>query len=557
MDSSCNPGLYLARRLSQLGVGHFFTVPGDFTLSLLDQFLKVPDLKMIGCCNELNAGYAADGYARARGVSALVVTFTVGGLSAINAVAGAYAEDLPLIFISGGPNTNDEPQNHRLHHTLGEADFNHQARMFAEVTAGVWQIRHVEDGPAMIDEALRTAVQKRKPVYIELACNLVTLPCPEPAPAEFVFKPQSDPLALSAAVEAVAARWDRAVKPALVGGVKMRSYGGIESFQTLARAAQCAVAVMPNAKGMFPEEESGFIGTYWGPVSSPGCAEVIESCDLSLFVGGTFTDYTLAGYSALLAPEKMIRIEPDRVILPDATYQHVALADFVSALAARITVKPASLRAYDRVRPDPETPHLFANDVPLNHRILMQQVQAILSDENALIVETGDSWFNGQRLKLPPDCGYEFQMQYGSIGWSVGATLGYALARPEKRLISLIGDGSFQLTAQEVSTMIRYETRPIIFLMNNGGYTIEVEIHDGPYNVIQNWNYAALMAVFNGKGLGLKADTGGELSAAIDRALAHDGPVLIECKLDRDDCSKELLEWGSRVASNNSRPPVR
>ncbi len=556
MDT-CNPGLYLARRLSELGLGHFFTVPGDFTLSLLDQFLKVPDLQMIGCCNELNAGYAADGYARARGASALVVTFTVGGLSAINAVAGAYAEDLPLILISGGPNTNDAPQNHRLHHTLGEADFNQQARMFAEVTAGVWQIRHIEDAPAMIDEALRTALQKRKPVYIELACNLVTLPCPAPTPAGFAFRPQSDPVALAAAVEAVAARWESAVKPTLVGGVKMRSYGGIEPFRALAQAGQCAVAVMPNAKGMFPEDDAAFIGTYWGPVSSPGCAEVVESCDLYLFVGGTFTDYTLAGYSALLAADKMICVETDRVVLAGAVFHGVALADFLTALAARIPARPASLRAYERVRPDPETPHHFANDVPLNRRILMQQIQGILTEDNALIVETGDSWFNGQRLKLPPGCAYEFQMQYGSIGWSVGATLGYALARPEKRLISLIGDGSFQLTAQEVSTMIRHETRPIIFLMNNRGYTIEVEIHDGPYNNIQNWNYAALMAVFNGNGLGIKAGTGGELTAAIARALAHDGPVLIECQLDRDDCSKELLEWGTRVASNNGRPPAR
>jgi len=557
MDTSCNPGLYLARRLAQLGLGHYFTVPGDFTLSLLDQFLKVPELKMVGCCNELNAGYAADGYARARGASALVVTFTVGGLSAINAVTGAYAEDLPLIVISGGPNTNDAPQNHRLHHTTGEADFDQQSRMYAEVTAGVWKVQHVEDAPAMIDEALRTAVQKRKPVYIELACNLVTLPCPAPGPAEFIFKPQSDPVALAAAVEAVAARWDRAVKPSLVGGVKLRSFGGIAPFQELAKSAQCAVAVMPNAKGMFPEDEVAFAGTYWGPVSSPGCAEVIESCDLYLFAGGTFTDYTMSGYSALLSPEKMVRVESDRVVLSDAVFQGVALADFLAALAEKVTPKPASLKAYDRVRPDAETPHNFANDVPLNRRILMQQVQALLAANNALIVETGDSWFNGQRLKLPVGCGYEFQMQYGSIGWSVGATLGYALAKPEKRVLALIGDGSFQMTAQEVSTMVRHETRPIIFLLNNGGYTIEVEIHDGPYNNIQNWNYAGLMAVFGGNGLGLKVATGEELNTAISNALAHEGPVLIECVLDRDDCSKELLEWGSRVASNNGRPPGR
>jgi len=126
--------------------------------------------------------------------------------------------------------------------------------------------------------------------------------------------------------------------------------------------------------------------------------------------------------------------------------------------------------------------------------------------------------------------------------------------------MALIGDGSFQLTAQEISTMIRYETNPIIFLLNNRGYTIEVEIHDGPYNNIKNWEYAQLVDVFNageGNGWSTKVATAHELEGAIAKAKEHDGLVFIECLLDRDDCSKELLQWGSRVASANGRPPAR
>ena len=105
--------------------------------------------------------------------------------------------------------------------------------------------------------------------------------------------------------------------------------------------------------------------------------------------------------------------------------------------------------------------------------------------------------------------------------------------------------------------MIRHGADPVIFLLNNRGYTIEVEIHDGPYNNIKNWDYAGLMEVLNageGNGLGLRARTAGELADAIAKALSHLGPVLIECALDRDDCTPELLEWGSRVAAANSRP---
>jgi TPP-dependent 2-oxoacid decarboxylase len=173
------------------------------------------------------------------------------------------------------------------------------------------------------------------------------------------------------------------------------------------------------------------------------------------------------------------------------------------------------------------------------------------------VVETGDSWFNGQKLRLPDGAVYHSQMQYGSIGWAVGAALGVSIgAGIKKRVVALIGDGAFQLAAQEMSTMIRYGADPIIFLLNNRGYTIEAEIHDGPYNKIKNWNYAGLVDAFNaveGNGLGLKAATSAELAAAVQRAKTHDGLVMIECTLDRDDCTKELLEWGGRVAAANSR----
>jgi TPP-dependent 2-oxoacid decarboxylase len=186
-------------------------------------------------------------------------------------------------------------------------------------------------------------------------------------------------------------------------------------------------------------------------------------------------------------------------------------------------------------------------------------VQSVLAEQTALLVETGDSWFNGLKTRLPAGCKFEIQFQAGSIGWCCPATLGYELGCPTPtRVISVIGDGSFQLTAQEVSTMVRYGTRPIIVLVNNRGYTIEAEIHDGPYNRIKNWDYAGLMNVFNaddGKGLGLHAATVGEFDAAMDRALAHDGPCLIEVPIDPHDCSEELREWGSRVAVANGRAP--
>ena len=562
----CSVGEYLARRLEQAGVRHFFTVPGDFNLVLLDQLLKNPRLQLIGCCNELNAGYASEGYARSNGIGAFVVTYSVGALSALNAVACAYAEDLPVVAISGGINSDSEADGHVIHHALGEVRYDYQRQIYAQVTAGTFAVRRLEEAPALIDRAIATALRRRKPVYLEIDCNLAGLAVAPPAPLGFPAGPPSDPTALAAAVAHAADLLAAASRPVLIAGPRIRPPENRSAFGRLADAAGYAVASQPAAKGMFPEDHPAYAGLYWGPVSSPGVAALVESADAYLFAGGLLSDYSTTGYSALLDPKKLLLPNDDDIRLPGGRYTAVALADFLAALAERVRPNGASLEEFRLASEDPSSPAAKVRvstdpSTPLTTRSVFAKVQSVLDGRSALLVETGDSWFNGLRVRLPRGCRFEIQFQAGSIGWCVPATLGYELGCHEPtRVLAMIGDGSFQLTAQEVSTMVRYGTRPILVLVNNRGYTIEAEIHDGPYNRIKNWDYAGLMGVFNageGKGLGLRATTVGELDETMDRALAHDGPCLIEVPIDPRDCSKELREWGSRVAAANGRAPQR
>ncbi len=557
--STYDIGSYLASRIVQAGAKDFFTVPGDFNLVLLDGMLKQQDLRMIGCCNELNAGYAADGYARATGgLSVVVVTYMVGGLSVINAAAGAYSDDLPMLVVSGGPNTMDAPANHLIHHTMGEKDFYQSERCFAQVVAGTFNIRHIEDAPAKIDAAITLCLAKRKPVYLEIACNLAGMSLPAPHPLTLPPLPTpSDPAALEAALESATTRINSAVKPVLVAGVRIRSAGAVADFLKLAEALGCPMACMPDAKGLIPEDHPQFIGTYWGEVSSPNCSQIIESSDCQIFVGPIFNDYTTTGWTTLTPAGKLVHVGPDFLHHGGLSFSGFHLADFLGALAGKLTRNDSALLSYKRQH-EPSVPTAPAEaDAPLSTKEVRRQIQELLTPTTDLVVETGDSWFNGQKLHLPVGSRYFFQMQYGSIGWATGSTLGVSLGAGEaRRTVALIGDGSFQLTAQEVSTMIRHGANPIIFLFNNRGYTIEVEIHDGPYNNIKNWDYAGLVNVFNaddGNGLGLRANTAGELTGAIAKAVEHKGMVLIECSLDRNDCTAELLEWGSRVANANAR----
>ncbi|URE01295.1 Pyruvate decarboxylase isozyme [Musa troglodytarum] len=499
-------GRHLARRLVQVGAHDVFSVPGDFNLTVLDHLIAEPGLRLIGCCNELNAGYAADGYARARGVGACVVTFTVGGLSVLNAIAGAYSENLPVICIVGGPNSNDFGTNRILHHTIGLPDFSQELRCFQTVTCYQAVVNNLEDAHDQIDTAISTALKESKPVYISISCNLVAIPHPtfshEPVP--FFLSPKlSNQRGLEAAVEATMEFLNKAVKPVMVGGPNIRVAKAGEAFVELADACGYPIAVMPSAKGLVPEYHPRFIGTYWGAVSTAFCSEIVESADAYVFVGPIFNDYSSVGYSLLLKKEKAIIVQPERVVVANGpTFGCILMKDFLRALAKRLNKNTTAYENYRRIFVPDGQPLECKPKEPLRVNVLFKHVQKMLSGGSAVIAETGDSWFNCQKLKLPEGCGYEFQMQYGSIGWSVGATLGYAQAvKGSKRVIAFIGDGSFQVTAQDVSTMLRCGQNSIIFLVNNGGYTIEVEVHDGPYNVIKNWDYAGLVdAIHNGEG---------------------------------------------------------
>jgi pyruvate decarboxylase len=557
-------GRHLARRLVQVGVSDVFGVPGDFNLTLLDHLIAEPGLRLVGCCNELNAGYAADGYARARGVGACAVTFTVGGLSVLNAIAGAYSENLPVICIAGGPNSNDYGTNRILHHTIGVPDFSQELRCFQTVTCYQAVVTNLDDAHEQIDTAIATALRESKPVYLSISCNLPGLPHPtftrDPVPF-FLAPRMSNKMGLEAAVEATVEFLNKAVKPVLIAGPKLRVAKAAKAFSDLVDASGYAYSIMPSAKGFVAETHPHFIGTYWGAVSTAFCAEIVESADAYLFAGPIFNDYSSVGYSFLLKKDKAIIVQPDRVTVGNGpAFGCVMMKEYLCALAKRVQKNTTAYENYKRIFVPEGHPLKGEANEPLRVNVLFKHIQDMLTGDNAVLAETGDSWFNCQKLKLPEGCGYEFQMQYGSIGWSVGALLGYAQGANDKRVIACIGDGSFQVTAQDISTMLRCAQNSIIFLINNGGYTIEVEIHDGPYNVIKNWNYTGLVeAIHNGEGKcwTAKVKCEEELTLAIETALGEkkDSLCFIEVIAHKDDTSKELLEWGSRVSAANSRPP--
>lgn len=280
---------------------------------------------------------------------------------------------------------------------------------------------------------------------------------------------------------------------------------------------------------------------------------------MTICAGCVFTDYSTTGWTSLQPAAHRLEADFDEVRFPNHYYGQIKLKDFLDALAVKVSRNESSMTQYDRLRPPPPVVEAADPKAPINRKEMVRQIQQLINDDTTLFAETGDSWFNGIQMELPKGAMFEAEMQWGHIGWSVPASLGYSVGAKDRKVITMVGDGSFQMTVQEVSLMVRLKKPILIFLINNYGYTIEVEIHDGPYNNIKNWNYAALVETFNagdGSAKGYQVKTAEELTNAVEKAKSNlNGPTLIEVQIDRNDCTNELITWGHCVALANGRPP--
>jgi len=292
----------------------------------------------------------------------------------------------------------------------------------------------------MIDEAILLAMQKKKPVYLEVPVNLSTVKIDYPIQINQLSKQNLleittiiDSSCMTSAIEDIGRCIQASVKPVIIAGSKLRKMEASKEFLDFATAMGSGVAVMPDAKGLFPESHPSYMGRYWGSVSMPYVAEVVQSSDLVVMVGPVLNDYTTTGWSTLLPKDKIINIGCNAVTVGHTHYPNVPLKALLSRLVSTVPMKDASLHTFKRyVVPRVNSCKDLCGDIHsedrLSLRYLQCAVEQTLTAESTVLTETGDSWFVGQNLTLPDGTKYMVQMQYGSIGWSVGAVLGVALA---------------------------------------------------------------------------------------------------------------------------------
>jgi indolepyruvate decarboxylase len=542
---------YLLYRLKEIGVDHIFGVPGDFVLGFLNQVLD-SDLKYIGTCNELNAAYAADGYARIRGVGAFSSTFGVGELSAINGVAGSFAERVPVVVITGSPSTINFRTRPLLHHTLG--DYQIPLKMYEKITVASTQLASAETAPAEIDRVLSACLYHQQPVYISFPSDVVMMKCDRPGAFHFPHTAKSDESALKEAIGEAILMLSKAERTVVIGDVELIRFKLQSEFAAFLDKTGLPFVTMMLGKAVLSEHHPQFTGLFEGDRSRDSVRSLVESANCILHLGGLMSDFNTGGFTTFIDESITISANIRSVKIKHHTYEHVNLRDFIMGLSEKLSRRDiASSKIKSAVNScvhrstEPYQPDTLK---PLTIQRLFDRMSHFLRNESIVIAETGVSLFSAAETLMPQGATFIGQTFYGSIGYTVGATLGAAVAAEDRQIVLFIGDGAFQVTCQDLSTMIRYGLKPVICLINNDGYTIERVIVDRPYNDIQPWRYHKLLEVFGG-GVGLEARTEGELEEALDKAATANDLVFIEIHTGRWDCPEALRSAGRSMAKIN------
>jgi indolepyruvate decarboxylase len=537
-------GQYLIDRLAALGVEHVFGIPGDYILGLYKMIEQSP-IRLVGMTREDSAGFAADAYARVHGLGCVCVTYCVGGLSTCNSIAGAYAEKSPVIVLGGSPGMSERARNPLLHHKV--KGFETQLEVFQQITAASAVLDRPETAFSEIDRVLEAAVRYKRPVYLEIPRDQIHArqAGPHRRPEGL---PPSDSDALREALDEAAALLVAARRPMILADVEIHRFHLQDELLALAESTGMPIATTILGKSVISEAHPLFAGVYEGAMGRPEVTELVESADCLLMLGCFLTDINLGIFTAKLDPSRCIDATSENLRIHHHHYRDVRLDDFLNGLIARRlvlnrTAVPRRSDPFADVLADP--PHS-----PVRSSHLFGRLNQMLSHhpEMTVIADIGDSLFGAADLEMHRHTEFLSPAYYTSMGFGVPAAVGASMANPAARLLVVVGDGAFQMTGMELSTIARYGLNPLVVVLNNHGYTTERFLLEGSFNDIHDWAYHRVPDVL-GAGLGLEIRTVGELEKGLATALANTGSFsLLNVHLDPYDRSPALERLANRLS---------
>lgn len=533
-------GGYLIQRLMDYGVKDLFGIPGDFVLQFYGMLEESP-IRVIGCTREDNAGYAADAYARVHGMGAVCVTYCVGGLSLCNSIAGAFAEKSPVVVISGAPGIRERINDPLLHHKV--RTFDTQREIFEKITIASASLDDPLTAFREIDRCLEACFRYKRPIYFEIPRDRVNATALVPhAPHSLML--QSNAAALDAALKEARERIKTAKRPVVIAGVEIHRFNLQEEILKLAETNQIPMCATLLGKSVVGERHPLYLGVYEGAMGRQAVTEYVESSDCVLLLGTFMTDINLGIYTAKLDPGKCIYATSEQLRIGHHHFHDVVLSDFVSGLGMQ-KLRTTKVKLPDTRR---RSPGQYAPQDPVSIASLFDHIDEILDDGLVVIADVGDSLFSASDLTIHGHTEFLSPAYYTSMGFAVPAALGVQAANRNLRPLVLVGDGAFQMTCLELSSIARNGFNPIVVVLNNKGYTTERFLQEGPFNDILNWNYHRMPDLL-GTGWGFEVHTVGELHQSMQAALAHhDAFSILNVHLQPTDISPALRRLAERMS---------
>lgn len=535
MQPEYTVGQYLVDRLSQLGLGHLFSITGDYSIEWVNRYVTPSRIDVIEEVNELNAGYAADGYARLKGIGALCVTYSAGALSAVNAIAGAYVEKVPVVLINGTPSIKKtltfEQTGFSSHHFISGRETDRQS--FEHITAATVRVDNPDLAPMLIDYALSRCISDKRPVYIELLQDMVDLGCEPPKGVLEPARVLSDRADLEQSIARISERLRSAANPLVWVGVEIDRLGLRDKAASLLRHLNIPYVSELLSKAVLSEDDALFAGVLDGQASSAAVKNLVRDSDFVLALGVWLTDINSLGWE--IDFDKTAFVSFDTVKHGTFFSAQVSLEHVIDGLLAEQVTRAAP----DRPRvPDREPAAMALDGDEITYQGFYDTIPQYI-DENTIIgSDASMNYFGSVLLKVPAAGGFIAQSSYSAIGYITPAATGICLAKSDQqRVLVFSGDGGFQMTAQCLSVQTRFGLNPIVFVINNGVYGVEqwladasVFATDKPFYkscVLHPWKYSKLADVFGCQGW--RAGTYVELKEAMAGALANvDSPSVIE-----------------------------
>ena len=523
-----NTSEYIIKKLEELGITDFFGVPGDYNFNILNAIQSNQKTRFVGCTNELNASYAADGYAREKGYGALITTYGVGELSAINGIAGSFAENVPVINIVGVPSTNCLESKSLVHHSLNNSEPKTYENVFKNVTSATAFLNKY-NAKIEIDRVLQIFIKEKRPVYIAVPVDIAKTIISD---REVNYSWVSNLETLDKVTELICEKINHSENPVILSDILIKRFEAQYEFKEFVEKSGIPVTNFVMGKGLVNYDYAKYLGTYFGKYKNPVAKKYLETTDCLIAVGTIYSDFNSSGFNLPYKINTQIAIYGTYTYINGTKYDNIKMKDVLDNLIKKIHPKEIN---FDKPEIGYEKTNKPNGDLTSDY--VYSRIQEFLSENDIVVGETGLAQYGLAQMKLPLNTEIHLQGLWGSIGWATPATLGICLAEPSRKVILVTGEGAHQMSALEVGNMVKQGVKPVIIVLNNNGYGIEklLSDSDNSYNEVININYSRFIRSFDGDVWTTKVSTQDDFDKALRVTQIMDKLCYIEVCLDSND----------------------